>query len=85
MTIPKNLTNVEVGIFLKAVGDHMATHNVCFGAALDESGRDDLHRKIASDLDGQIEGENWRELSNQRANELLQLTGEEAVAFVEGH
>lgn len=87
MTIPANLTHAEVGIFLQAVGLVMERHDVCFDAALDGCNEDDMVRNISTDLFNLMDPATigWRELVTVRAKELLTLTGEEAVNFIQGH
>lgn len=78
--IPNSLTNAEVGIFLRAVGRQMFQRDLCFEAALDGHSEAAIREDIAGDLGvlGLCADE------HARAGELLQLTGEEAIAFVEG-
>jgi hypothetical protein len=80
MTIPINLTCAEVGAFLVAIGQHMVDNDVCAAAVLDpECLKDD---EYASELIGNIDDAEWHMgVSCERANELLQLTLEEAINF----
>ncbi len=72
--IPPNLKHEEVGMFLVAVGEHMYISNLAAGAVLDGLSKDTL-------IDAMQNCEPCLELA--RAEELLQLTLEEAINFNE--
>lgn len=85
MTIPANLTHVEAGVFLQAVAERMVVEDVCFDAALDGCSDEVIERRICGlltyviDVPAEVD---WVQAARDRAAELMQLTGQEAVEFV---
>ncbi len=77
--IPPNLTNAEVGIFLQAVGRQMTSRDLCFEAALDGASALEMQNDIVGMLHADGDDD-----CQERAAQLIDLTGHEAVNFIEG-
>lgn len=83
MAIPKNLTHEEVGALLIVVGQRMMDHSVTADVvlALDSySDPDETLIALIKDLQGAAP---YDAISDERAEEILKLTLEEAINFNE--
>ncbi len=78
--IQTNLTHAEVGAFLMAIGQRMINSDLCADAVLDTL-QDKLYRKqFVSDIQKHFYDHD--DISDERCEELLSLTLEEAIEFV---
>lgn len=79
--IPKNLTCAEVGALLVVVGQRMMDHNVAAEVVLQldtYTDLDEVYDQLVAEL---RDAEVYESIPEERANQVLQLTLEEAINF----
>lgn len=79
--IPKNLTCAEVGALLVVVGQRMMDHNVAAEVVLQldtYTDPDEVYDQLVAEL---RDAEVYESIAEERANQVLQLTLEEAINF----